>query len=248
MDIDEVPVVAFTLYSNRLSDYELRRGGSEIDRKASRGAWKQRCSHCRGTENARLLLKSILLRFRPLALIFLIVAQALQAANQELPAGDVEKHGKKYFVQQAGQFFHDARELESLIIGVNQGSPVYLRDIADIKDGPGERISETRITFGPAAASHNAHFAGEGQKPGNSYNMVTIALAKKKGQNAVTISKQFVDRMKKCAASELSPGVHWVMTRNDGERANDAVNELIGHLTWAIVIILVLSVVKPWMA
>jgi multidrug efflux pump subunit AcrB len=242
VDIDEVPVMAFTLYANNLSDYELRREAEKI---------LGRLREVRGTSDAVIVggnKRQITIEVDPVKLSsfgvdLAQIVQAIEAANQELPAGDIEKEGRKITIQ-AGQFFSEARDLEPLIVGVSQGNPIYLRDVAHITDGPGERTTETRISFGPAASGHHAHFVGEGQRPGNSYQMVTVAIAKKKGQNAVSISNDLIDKMKRIAPSELSPGVRWVVTRNDGERANDAVNELIYHLMWAIVIILVLSVVS----
>ncbi|MDQ7825377.1 MAG: efflux RND transporter permease subunit [Candidatus Eremiobacteraeota bacterium] len=242
VDIDEVPIVAFTLYSQSLSDYELRQEAQRIIGKL-REVRGSSDAVIVGGQKRQITVEIDPVRIAASGIDLPQVVQALQVANQELPAGDVEREGRKYFVQ-AGQFFQDAKELETLIVGVNQESPVYLRDVAQVTDGPGERTTLTRISFGPAAESHEAHFMGEGQQPGTSFQMVTIALAKKKGQNAVIIANDLVKKMQSIASTALSPGVKWVVTRNDGERANDAVNELVHHLMWAIVIIIILSVVS----
>jgi multidrug efflux pump subunit AcrB len=75
------------------------------------------------------------------------------------------------------------------------------------------------------------------------YNAVTIAIAKQKGTNAVAIADALLSRMEEVAPLFLDGATSWAATRNDGETANDAVNELLHHLIWAIVIVIGLLVV-----
>ncbi|MEP0813166.1 MAG: efflux RND transporter permease subunit [bacterium] len=243
VDINDVPVVAITLYSNSLSDYELRREANRI---------LDTLREVPGTSDAIVVggqKRQVTVEIDPVKLSAYgldlpYIVQAIEAANQELPAGDIEKDGLKHLVQ-TGRFFENADDVASLVVGGQAGRPIYLRDVAKIMDGPGERTTITRIAFGPAASGHDAHFEGEGKKSGTSYPAVTLAVAKKKGQNAVVISNNIIEKMKVLAAQGgLAPGVDWVVTRNDGKRANDAVNELVSHLGWAIVIVLALAVVS----
>ncbi len=52
---------------------------------------------------------------------------------------------------ESGPFLAVGEEIESLVVGVHAGRPVYVRDVATVHDGPEEPANYTRISFGPAA-------------------------------------------------------------------------------------------------
>jgi multidrug efflux pump subunit AcrB len=68
----------------------------------------------------------------------------------------------------------------SLVVGVHEGRPVYLRDIATIIDGPAEADTYSRIGY-----SHYFRQREQLTETPLVYPAVTLALAKKKGTNAV---------------------------------------------------------------
>src|SRR3546814_19663727 len=65
---------------------------------------------------------------------------------------------------------------------------------------------------------------GEGEMPA-----VTIAVAKKKGENAVTVSEAVANRVERMQASFIPRAVHVVTTRDDGQKADEAVDGLMEH-------------------
>ncbi len=79
-------------------------------------------------------------------------------------------------------------------------------------------------------------------KVGENYDNVTLTLSKLKGSNAVVISEAINNELESMKSSLNEKGIYYTITRNDGERANDAVNELIFHLLISIVIIVILLV------
>ena len=50
----------------------------------------------------------------------------------------------------AGEPFEDARQLRDLVVGVFDGRPVFLKDVAQVEDGPDEVASYVRHGWGPA--------------------------------------------------------------------------------------------------
>ena len=134
-------------------------------------------------------------------------------------------------------FLTSADDLKHLIVGANAGRPIYLGDVAHIVDGPPEeRDTLTRFAYGPA----DAHF-GKTQLP--EMPAVTIAIAKKRGTNAVFFANDLLKRIDRMKVQFVPPGVDVVVTRNDGQKANDAVNRLIGHLGIAILAVFIVTVV-----
>ncbi len=116
------------------------------------------------------------------------VAEALRRADMSVRAGKFEALNQE-FALTADSFLRSSREVGDLVVGVHQGRPVYLRDVAEIKDGPQEIESYTRRGLSDAQA------ARLGENPGDSTAAVTLALAKKKGTNAVSVADDILARV-----------------------------------------------------
>ncbi|MEZ6079864.1 MAG: efflux RND transporter permease subunit [Pirellulaceae bacterium] len=74
----------------------------------------------------------------------------------------------------------------------------------------------------------------------NLYPAVHIAVAKRKGTNAVSVAKAVEQRLQELSSSHLPEGVHYRITRDYGETANDKVNELIEGLIVAVLTVVAL--------
>ena len=85
----------------------------------------------------------------------------------------------------SGPFVQTTRELETLVVGVFAGRPVYLRDVATATDGPEEPSTYTRISFGHGAKAEHPADAGAG----TDYPAVTVGIARRKGSNAVRVAE-----------------------------------------------------------
>jgi len=69
---------------------------------------------------------------------------------------------------------------------------------------------------------------------------VTIAIAKKKGSNAVSVARTVLEEAEKLRAEVLPGNVEMVVTRNYGLTANEKVNDLVEALAVAILIVIAL--------
>jgi len=85
--------------------------------------------------------------------------------------------------------------------------------------------------------------------PGRTYPAVHIAVAKRKGSNAVWVANDVQRRMAELAETHLPDGVWFRITRDYGETANEKVNELVESLVIAVVTVIVLiGVILGWRA
>ncbi len=121
-----------------------------------------------------------------------------------------------------GAFLGKADDLKQVVIGVYQGRPVYLRDVAaEIVDGPAE--PEDYVLY--------ANGAGGAQKAaGGDYPAVTITLAKRKGTNATIITQAAEKKIDELRGYLLPQELNVTITRNYGETAKDKSDELLKHL------------------
>ncbi|MEI7996360.1 MAG: efflux RND transporter permease subunit, partial [Methylococcaceae bacterium] len=169
------------------------------------------------------------------------VTQALANANVNLQAGSFDRNNREILLE-AGPHFSSSSEVGATVIKSVAGRPVYLRDVARIEDGPADVAHYTRIGFGPAVDEMPTVGKASGDKPqvGQERPIVTIAVAKRKGSNAVHVAEAVIATAEKLHGSLIPKDVLRTITRDYGETANDKVNELVKHLSFAIVIIVVL--------
>lgn len=155
------------------------------------------------------------------------VIEAVSQANRAFPAGTVREGGQAALVV-AGQTLRDAQELSALTVRSVGGAPVLLSDVARVEQ---------------AATQDQARSWRWAKSENGTWDMapaVSLAVAKRAGANAVTVSESVVRRVEGLEGKLIPAGVEVSVTRNYGESANDKANELIFHLALATVSIVVL--------
>jgi multidrug efflux pump subunit AcrB len=144
--------------------------------------------------------------------------QALQSANLGLPVGDLLSANHTIAIE-SGPFLADARAVAELIVGVKDGKPVSLRDVAAVSDGP---MQATRYVWHGVAGKD----VGE-------YPAVTLAITKKPGQNAVEVADAVMQRVDALKNTVIPADMSVTETRNYGATANDKAKKLIQKLLFA---------------
>ena len=167
------------------------------------------------------------------------VVRALRASNVNRRAGDFEQQDEQFIVD-AGEFVADVKDLERLVIQIADHRPVYLQDVATILDGPAESETYTWIGFGAAESNTEDQLTSGLPASASSdvYPAVHIAVAKRKGTNAVWVAKNVERRLEELSETHFPSGMHFRITRDYGETANDKVNELVEGLAVAVLTVI----------
>ena len=207
IEIDDVPIVNVTLWSRRYDDAQLRRMAEQVE------IALQSVPDTARTEVVGGRRRQVVVQLDPEKLSAhgitpLEVAGVLRGANVNRASGGFSRDNHE-FVVESGPYLRDAREIERLVVGVYSGNPVYLGDVAEIRDGPEEPSTYTRISFG----AHDLAAKTElGEKPvfndlGRDYPAVTVAVAKRKGSNAVWVARGLEQKLEDhpCPQS-MTPG------------------------------------------
>ena len=233
VEIDDVPIVIATLWTDRTNlygDHELRRIAEEIRNELQAIPHTNQVSVIGGRpRRIRVQIDPGRLASRQTSV--LQVAAAFQASNVNYRAGQFEQQDEQFIVE-AGTFIESAQDLPNLVVNIVKGRPVYLKEVADVIDGPAEVESYSWIGLGPA----------DPDRPEGSdvYPAVHLAVAKQKGSNAVWVADAVKERLDELAETHLPAGVHYRITRDYGETANDKVNELVKGLAVAIITVVAL--------
>ncbi len=257
VEIDDVPAVTLTLRGRAgamagTDEYTLRRVAEEAAARLATVEDTSRVTISGGLPRTlTVYVDREAIAGRGLSL--LDVQRAVQASNRSVPSGNIERNDAAISVR-AGSVVRDGADLGSLVVGVSQGRPVFLREIARIEDGPAERSTYVRHGWGLGRGfDAHPHAAGtvvgevaptptggsQGESIG-SVPAVTIAIAKKKGSNAVRVSETVMTEAERLKADVIPEDIEVVVTRNSGLTADEKVSELVEGLWVAILIVVAL--------
>ena len=232
--IDDVPIVAGTLWTE-----DPERGAHELARVAH--AIETELKRVPGTRDIYTLgapdrVVHVLLDPQKLAGYGIALADlrdALGATNASADAGTIVRDNRAIQVQADSYLVHP-EEVAGLVVGMNEGAPVFLRDVAEVRLGPDQ--PERYVQFGVGSA-----FAGARAPPaGTRHPAVTVAVAKKPGENAVTVADAVIERFDQLRGTFVPDGVHATVTRDYGKTASDKAQTLIKKLAFATAAVIVL--------
>ena len=234
VDVDDVPILTVTLASEKYDDYALKRLADHmVDRLRSLN--EVSVAYVKGGRDREVRVELDPERLLGFGITLDQMQAALQAGNVSAPVGTQAIQGKVSNLYLDG-FLTSAEQVKKLIIGSFNQQAIYMEDVADIIDGPREeRDKLSRFAYGPADPRFGSTAAVE-------IPAVSIAVAKKTGTNAVFVADDVLDRIERMKNSFIPAGVEVIITRNDGKKADDAVNNLIEHLGIAIISVFVVIV------
>jgi multidrug efflux pump subunit AcrB len=258
VEIDDVPIVTLTLTCADGDAYLLRRVAEEV---------VERLAAVRDTSRAYVvggLPRQVHVyldrdRLEAYRLSPSDVERAIGAANVTQTAGDFTR-GNQVVTVETGRAFASAEELRRLVLGVAADQPIFLKDVAQVIDGPSEVTTYVRHGWGPARQQESrpdapgslippSRSASAIQNPESeiqdpdlpSQTAVTIAIAKKKGTNAVAVARDVLAAARDLKGAVIPDNIDLVVTRNAGLNADDKVNDLIEALAVALILAIIVQ-------
>ncbi|MBD3794389.1 MAG: efflux RND transporter permease subunit [Epsilonproteobacteria bacterium] len=127
-------------------------------------------------------------------------------------------------------------DVKNVVVASYMGSTINLGDVANVYEGVDtQKFQDASIIQKENNTSHDS-------KLGKETSQVTLSVAKLAGTNAVFVSQDVIKLLSSYDKAFEKEGIGYVVTRNYGDRANHAVNELISHLVITIIIIAVMLV------
>ncbi len=147
------------------------------------------------------------------------VVAAIRTENQNVPLGEIDEGDTTYLLRSQGQF-ESIDALRNLVVFTRSGVPIYLRDIAEVRDGTEDERSFLRI---------------------NGKSGVRMRVTKQSGKNTVAIADAV--RAQVARINEEVPGVYLSVLQDQStyiEQSIAAVRE--AALFGALLVIVVLFV------
>jgi multidrug efflux pump subunit AcrB len=220
--IDDVPIVTLTLFSKNpgTAAFDLERVAHSIESELKRVPGTREVTTLGGPGRA-VMVELDPVRMAAVGVTVPDLRQALLSANLGLPVGELIAANRSVAIE-SGPFLKQASEVADLVVGVRGAKPVYLREVATVRDGP---LPPTRYVW------HGV--AGKGGSVSAEYPAVTVAITKKPGENAIDVANAVMQRVGDLRNTVIPGDVQVAETRNYGASANDKAQKLITKLLFA---------------
>ncbi len=230
--IDDVPILALTLHSQRYDALTLRRVAAELEDAIKTIPDVAETSLIGGQQRViRALIDPAKLAARNLSLAGIV--PVLQQANRQYRAGDVTAYNEEILIE-SGAFLHSAKEAGDVVLGAYNGNPIYLREVADIVDGGDD--PQHYVLYGAGAGARG----DENKTPNGEELAVTITVAKRPGTNAISLAETVLAKVDALKGRVIPEEIGVSITRHYGETAAEKSNELLLHMGIAVLSVSIL--------
>ena len=220
--IDDVPIVTLTLFdrSAAAGAFDLERVAHSMEAELKRVAGTREVTTIGGPGRA-VMVEIDPARMAGSGVTVPDLRQALLSANLGLPVGELIA-GNHSVAIESGPFLHQASDVADLVVAVHNARPVFLRDVANVRDGA---MPPSRYVWHGVAGVDGA--------AGAEYPAVTLSITKKAGENAISVANAVMRRVEVLRNTVIPANVQVAETRNYGATANDKAQKLITKLLFA---------------
>jgi multidrug efflux pump subunit AcrB len=227
--IDDVPILALTFWGAGYDHARLRRLAAEVERRVKETENVSETTLL-GGQRRQIRVTLDPAKLAGFHLAPLAVAQRLQGANRHLAAGSFSRSDTEFRVK-TEPFLSSAEDVRQVVVGVADGQPVSLGDVATVEDAPEEP----------------SQYVFHREKDGLPVPAVTLSVAKRKGTNAIVVAGQVLAKVEALKGSLIPRNIQVTVTRNYGETAAEKSNELLFHMGIAIAsVTLLIALALGW--
>jgi multidrug efflux pump subunit AcrB len=227
--IDDVPILALTLSSERYDHFTLRRIAAQMHDQIKEINDVSEITII-GGQRRQLHVTLDEARMAAFNVAPATIVPMLQQSNQQMQSGAFSSGNREMLVETGG-FLKNAEDIGNVVIGAFNQRPIYLRDVATIADGAEEPVDYVVMGFGDTAGENPQSAIRNPQSP---QPAVTLSIAKRKGTNAIAIAEKVLEKVEHLKGTMIPADVTVNVTRNYGETASEKSNELLLHMLIAI--------------
>jgi multidrug efflux pump subunit AcrB len=220
--IDDVPVMALTLWGERYDDFQLRQIAGQLHEAIKEIPDVSEVTIIGGRP------RQVTVELDPARLAAHradppMVQHALEAANARQLAAEVVQDNRGALLQ-GGGWLETASAVGEVAVAAPAGRPILVRDLARVSDADAE--PDNYVFF------HTRN--------GRAFPAVTLSIAKRKGANAITVTERVEQKLAIQRGVTVPSDVQVTVTRDYGDTARQKSNELLWHMLLAVLSVAVL--------
>ena len=229
-DIDiDIPILSFAFYKKdkKLSDAKLFKIVKDIQYQIN-GIKNVSKTELKGAHKRQF---NILVDINKLKGYHISLGQIMQAVSsiaKEVPEVKNRTKDNKIVIFGIPNAIESVKDVKNIMVANYMNSPIYIKDIATVEDGIDIQNFKSTTVWSKDIKDDVAQF--------------TLTIAKLKGTNAVFVANDVLAKIKELKPMLEKEGIGYVLTRNYGKRADDAVNELVDHILITIGVIAIMLV------
>lgn len=229
ISINEIPILTYSL-SGDYSDRNLKKYADDLKDELDNIAGVSKVEVVGGRDREfQVLIDPVKMRHFNITLNKAV--NAIQTSNVGLPVGDMEMDGFNYNIRVSGRY-EKAEQLSDIVVASYKDSPVYLHEVAEIKDVLKEKKSESHVGY-PGADPQNA---------------ISLQVFKKTGANVVDITDEAASLVAKSKTDQgtLPEDLTIQKTTDQSETVRDSLSTLgkSGLQTFALIAIILLVILS----
>ncbi len=233
LDIDiDIPILSIAFYSNgKLNQTQLYDKVREIQHKIN-GLPNVAVTALKGGHKHQFNIEVDLNKLSGYNLSMGQIMKSVQSIAYNVPSVKNRTKDNKIVIMGVQNAIESVKDVGNIIVAQYMGSPIYLKQVAKVENSYDIQNFKSALIAVREGKDKFSPFEKQ----------ITLTVSKLQGTNAVTIAEEVKKSLEKYQDVLKKNGISYVITRNDGERADDAVNELVMHLILSIVIIAVLLI------
>ena len=152
------------------------------------------------------------------------ILNLLRTENQNIPIGEIDEGDMSYLVRSPGQF-RDLDDIRSLVVMTRGNVPVYLRDVADVRDTTEDLVSVVRVNGRPG---------------------VRMTVTKQSGENTVAVANAVRSEMARI--NREVQGVRLTTTNDTSRFILDSIVAVRDAVMWGsvLVVVIIFTFLRNW--
>ncbi len=234
-DIDiDIPILTFAFYAKdkKVDDVKLFKTVRELQQKIN-AVENVAKTTLKGARKEQYNIEVDMGKLSAYHLSLGQIMKAVQSVAVDVPDVKGRTQKNKLVIFGVKNAIESIEDVKNVIVAQYMGSPIYLRDVAKVTDGIDiQNFQTAKVRFK----------TDRKEKLGKEKSQVTLTVSKLAGTNAVFVADDVLKLLKQYDARLNKEGIGYLVTRNYGVRADEAVNELMDHLLITIVIIALMLV------
>lgn len=229
-DIDiDIPILTFAFYKKdpALSDARLYKIVKDIQYRFNRIKNVSK-TELKGAHKRQFNILVDLNKLKGYHISMGQIMKAVQSVALQVPEVKNRTKDNKIVIFGVPNAIESIEDVKNIMVANYMGSPIYVKDVATVEDGIDIQNFKEALIWTKDLKETKEQY--------------TLTVAKLKGTNAVFVANDVLEELQRLKPMLEKEGVGYVLTRDYGKRANDAVNELVRHLLITILIIAVMLV------
>ncbi|MEM6297815.1 MAG: efflux RND transporter permease subunit, partial [Bacteroidota bacterium] len=178
-----------------------------------------------GAVDREIQINADLYRMEAMKVSFSDIERAVSSENLSISGGDLLTNGSRRSIRIMGEFT-TAQQIENIIIKSEQQQPIYLRDVAEVKDTYEERKGYARLA--------TEEFVDKGNAP-----VISLLVKKRSGENLIEADEKIKAILAEAKKNVFPSSLEVVITNEQSDEIRSQISNLLNSIISGVILVVV---------